>query len=408
MSILFTTSGSNSSRSDTSIAAASPSTVSMWFNLSTTADVVMGEVLFTGGYEILFRTFGGSLLIVTGDGIGGGLAYSGTAISTGTWVHCVIVNTSTQATIYLNGAQVATAAFNIAARGASSNWVAGWSSAASNSTVQDFAIYNAALSADEAVQLYRARNPKRRTNLLAYYPFFVGSRTVDYSGNAKTLTEANTPGDGALQAAAGWGTLSPRILPAAGGAVSIAGTGATVANGSGVVTVDKAVGATGATVANGSGVLALVKAVAGTGATVANGTGTLALSKALAATGATVVDGTGTVLPAGSLAGSGATVANGAGNLSVAKALAAVGATVTNGAGALSANLVVLAGVGSTITNATGILSLSKALAGTGATVTNGFGLLTGGGSGPTGGGAGRGTGYRRRATTNRMRRVIR
>lgn len=53
-------------------------------------------------------------------------------------------------------------------------------------------VWSAALTADEVANERFYHAPQRTTNLLAWYPFDTGPSTADFSGNARTLTEAGT------------------------------------------------------------------------------------------------------------------------------------------------------------------------------------------------------------------------
>ncbi len=93
------------------------------------------------------------------------------------------------------------------------------SSNASDAVAYNYKLYQAVLTQAEIEDERWSILPKRTANLVAWHPFLTGTRTSDYSGNARTLTENGTVTEDSPPPL-GWGGRSTRIVtytPPAGG-----------------------------------------------------------------------------------------------------------------------------------------------------------------------------------------------
>lgn len=189
-------------------------TLAVWFKWdNTSADYEMIEVNLSNG-----QAFGSCIQLVGGDiafhqtnDAGGRISVVGPAYSPGVWTHAALTWDGTTMTGYVNGAAVGTQT-GLGAR------VANWADLQVGPGVgelQDAVFYTVALTPEQIVQLYRARNPGVRTGLRYHLPCFPGAtnRLIDYSGNAFNFTNNGTPvastGD---PPQAGWGSSSMRSL----------------------------------------------------------------------------------------------------------------------------------------------------------------------------------------------------
>lgn len=351
MAVKTTASSDTLSRNDTAIGGTSLRSASIWLRKTSASDNALFEINYGGGtWGTGISTFAGDLHIGDFDNIGGSAEYILSPYVVNQWYHVVYTYDGTNVRIYLDGALVLTTAWNSAGAPAGTNWNFGQS----NVEFQDITIWDATLTADDAAQLYRRRLPARSANLLAYYPLHdVGNRTIDYSGNNRTLTVTNnvTAAAGAPQAV--WGTRPERtaFYEPDSGSTAINGTGTTQTTGTAAVTSSAALVASGTT----------------------QTTGTAAVTKAagLAATGTTQTTGTAAVSSGASAAGSGLTQTTGVAALTAAAAIAAAGTTQTTGTAAVTAAAPVAAG-GSTQCTGTAVVTSSAAIAATGTTQTTG------------------------------------
>ena len=141
------------------------------------------------------------------------------SLTTNTWYHFAQCWDTTTQTSYVNGVQIDS--FAVARSGAS---ISDLTIGSVDGSLQDLVIYDAALSAPEILALYNSRLPKRRTNLVAHYPFFSGvGRVADYSGNGNTLTPEGSPDDGSAEAPVGWGGPAGQAFKASNAGVALIG-----------------------------------------------------------------------------------------------------------------------------------------------------------------------------------------
>lgn len=213
-----TASGDLLSRSDTSLSAASSFSLVGRVRKTASSDNGMVEIFFnSGAWVAAFTTFGDQIFMFLNDGttdFGTNFTYT-----TNTWYHLALTADNTNVRCYLNGALIATVAKSLASLPASTSWDMGQS----NVTIQDVCIYGGAISDADVAILAAVRNPKRRTNLVAFYPFFPGaSRTTDYSGGARTLTTVGSPTDG-TDAPVGWGAPMGRAFKALSATMPLVG-----------------------------------------------------------------------------------------------------------------------------------------------------------------------------------------
>ncbi len=145
-------------------------------------------------FQAFFRDTGGTQTVS---------AYNTTALATGTWYHVVAVKSGKTALIYLNGVQEASSTNNslgtittndgkppvIGTYGTTPGGNFNW-----NGTIDDFRIYNRALSATEVASLYAQTSITKIKNaakgLVAYYPMSegAGTTTADATGQGNTGT----------------------------------------------------------------------------------------------------------------------------------------------------------------------------------------------------------------------------
>lgn len=302
MSVQCTASGDTLSRNDTTIGGTTSRTVSLWWRKTTSSDNAFFEINFGGGtWGVGFSTFAGDAFIGDFNGSGGSADYSFTFV-VGQWYHTVYTYDGTNIRVYLNGALVQNVAWSSVGAPAGTNWNFGQS----NVELQDIAIYNAALSAEEAAQLYAVRRPRRTNNLLAYYPFFAGAnRTIDYTGNGRSLTSAGTPTDGADSAPAGWGGGEPRVTVPLVGLVQLVGSGGIQVAGSATVAVQKDLGGSGGVQSAGAGTITAQRDLVGSGGVVTAGSGTVTAQKDIAGSGGVQSAGSATATVTKALGGSG-------------------------------------------------------------------------------------------------------
>lgn len=308
MSVKTTASGDTLSRNDTTIGGTTSRSFSLWWRKTASSDNALFEINYGGGtWGTYISTFAGDAYIGDYSDVGSA-DYTLSPYVVNTWYHTAYTYDGTNVRVYLNGALVATAAWNSSGAPSGTNWNFGQS----NAELQDICIYDAVLSADEIFRLYAERLPRRTANLLAYYPFWAGAnRTLDYSGQGRTLTEAGTPTDGAGNPPAKYAGTQPRLIRVTATTVNLIGSGATRSAGS----------------AAGSKAVPLV----GAGANKSAGSATGSKAASLAATGTTRSAGAAARSSAHSLVGSGLTRAAGAAAGTKAAAISGSGETVAAG-----------------------------------------------------------------------------
>lgn len=302
MSVQCTASGDTLSRNDTSIGGTTLRSVSLWWRKTTSSDNAFFEINFGGGsWGVGFSTFGGDAFIGDFNNVGGSADYSFTFV-VGTWYHTVYTYDGTNIRVYMNGALVSSPAWSSVGAPAGTNWNFGQS----NVELQDICIYDAVLTAPEAAQLYVSRRPRRTLNLLAYYPFFAGAnRTLDYSGNARTLTSAGTPSDGADSAPAGWGGGEPRTNTPGVSTINLVGSGGIAVAGSATIAVQKDEVGSGGVQSAGSATVTAQKDLVGSGGVATAGSATVSVQRELAGSGGVQSAGSANIAATKALAGSG-------------------------------------------------------------------------------------------------------
>lgn len=129
-----------------------------------------------------------------------------------TWYHLAMTWDGTSTRLYVNGALVATN--TPAATTRTGNW-SNWGAPANfDGAVQDVVTYNAALTVDEIMQLYRARMPLRRTNLVMWLPMLTAPGLDNLSGvGVNAALSGGAPSAGNDLAAVPWGVgISPQAF----------------------------------------------------------------------------------------------------------------------------------------------------------------------------------------------------
>jgi len=133
-------------------------------------------------------------------------------LSLSTWYHLAMTWDGTSNRLYVNGALVNTN--TPAALTRAGNWL-NWAAPSNfQGAMQDVVTYNATLTADEIMQLYRARMPLRRANLVKWEPRFTNPGTDDLSGvGVSSAISGTAPTAGNDLAAIPWGVgISPQAF----------------------------------------------------------------------------------------------------------------------------------------------------------------------------------------------------
>lgn len=302
------------------------------------------------------------------------------AAAINTWHHVALVyNGANSITAYLNGAAVGTD--STPTLGARNNW-SSMQTGPYDGDCSDAVFYNAALTADEILALYRERLPRRRTNLVCHWPHFAGAnRIVDYSGNANNGTEFGVPTDGDNPPAK-WSGNSPQRVYIVSSAITIVPTGTT--NVTGAAAMTKAAG------------------LAPAGTVQTTGAAAVTSGASAASSGSTQVTGAAAMTKAAGLVPAGTTQVTGAAVVTATFPIAATGLTQTTGAAALAG---ALSCAGSTQCTGTAALTATAALVATGVTQVNGAAAFSGGGAGGGRQGA-TGAAFRRQSMTTGRRRI--
>lgn len=255
-------------------------------------------------------------------------------VTTNTWIHVALTWDGTNLLAYANGALIGSNTTGAMA-GTRGNW-GGLQLGPATADIQDGVFYTAALSADEILQLYRQRQPKRRNNLYCHIPCFPGSnRGVDLSGNANNLPASGTPVDSTIvPPSVGWGSGRSRLfLPAA---TVLTADGATQTTGAAAVTAAASIPASGTTQTTGAAAVTASANVPSSGTTQTTGTAAVTASASAASAGTTQVTGVVAMTAAAALAASGITQTTGTATMTKSAALAQAGTTQTTGAATFS------------------------------------------------------------------------
>ena len=184
-------------------------TVSVWFNAANLSNANPRLVanshtdVDAKGFQLMFNSGGASGLFDVGNGTAEGRASWSQQLVAGTWYHYVGVYDGATVSAYLNGVQVATAAF---AGGAIAAGTGPDINIARNPTygddyfigaISDVRIYKRALSAAEIMALYRAVTPPPPSGPAAEWTLtqasVSGATVADASGNGNAGTVVNGP-----------------------------------------------------------------------------------------------------------------------------------------------------------------------------------------------------------------------
>lgn len=205
-------SGSGQSYSTTSTLPTDPFTITCWAYLTNDRNAVSGIWGVAGSTNLaLLTTSSGTVLGVTGS--------SGTvgsySMSTTTWYKLAVVYSSINGTFYHApagsaltsdsgslGTLISPTTFRIGCSSSTSEWLDG--------RIASLKVYNTALTAAQIDQELAQYLPFRTANLTHWHPFVTAS-TVDWSGNARTLSG----GSGATTEAGPpipWGPPRPQIM----------------------------------------------------------------------------------------------------------------------------------------------------------------------------------------------------
>lgn len=175
-----------------------------------------------GGYacEFAFDNGSGSRRLALWNGSTDSTSSATYAVAA--WYHVTLMRTGSNASVYLNGSSVVTQ--NGQWGGLTGNvYIGEWASGGDyfDGRMAALKIWTGNLTQAKIQQEMHSNQPRNYTNLWAWIPTVAtgaGSRNIDYSGNARTPTETNTPTDEDNPPIA-W-TNSPRyvvLVPSAGG-----------------------------------------------------------------------------------------------------------------------------------------------------------------------------------------------
>ena len=141
------------------------------------------------------------------DGYVGGQGQGSATIVEGQWYYVALVRSGGTTYLYVDFEVETSASFDASSRIAATHMrFGGNSDNPSDVELRGWKTFQRALSADEQRAESRADMPLDATALFSVYPFLPGTRDQDYSGNGRTLTETNTPTDGASDPpGVGWG-----------------------------------------------------------------------------------------------------------------------------------------------------------------------------------------------------------
>lgn len=275
-----------------------------------------------------------------------------------TWYHVAMTWDGTSTRLYVNGALVATN--TPAATTRTGNW-SNWGAPGNfDGAVQDVVTYNAALTVDEIMQLYRARMPLRRTNLVMWLPMLTAPGLDNLSGvGVNAALSGGAPGAGNDLAAVPWGVgISPqafRLAPL----LAISASGSQLETGNVTVTLSKSAASSGSQLETGLVTAGLTKDVGlATGSALQTGLvnvtgGSVFLNGA--ASGSQLQTGTVTVTLAKDASASGSQLQTGSVTTTETKQVVASGSQVEGGfvsvtggssGGGGSSNVVVFGGSG--------------------------------------------------------------
>ena len=184
-------------------------TVSVWFNAANLSNANPRLVanshtdVDAKGFQLMFNSGGASGFFDVGNGTAEGHASWSQQLVEGTWYHYVGVYDGATVSAYLNGVQVATAAF---AGGAIAAGTGPDINIARNPTyagdyfigaISDVRIYKRALSAAEILALYQAVTPPPPSGPTAEWTLtqasVSGTTVADASGNGNAGTVINGP-----------------------------------------------------------------------------------------------------------------------------------------------------------------------------------------------------------------------
>lgn len=141
------------------------------------------------------------------DGYVGGQGQGSATIVEGQWYYVALVRSGGTTYLYVDFEVETSASFDASSRIAATHMrFGGNSDNPSDVELRGWKTFQRALSADEQRAESRDDMPLDATALFSVYPFLPGTRDQDYSGNGRTLTETNTPTDGASDPpGVGWG-----------------------------------------------------------------------------------------------------------------------------------------------------------------------------------------------------------
>lgn len=296
-----------------------------------------------------------------------------TGVVINTWYHCVLTWDATTLKAYVNGALIDSVAASQSDTNTFDNFIIG----NFDGSLQDLFVYSVALDANEVMQLYSARLPKRRTNLVTHWPFFAGTnRTIDYTGHGNTLTPAGSPADG-VDAPVGWGLPpGPAFKPFATG-ISLAGssTAASSATGAMNLVIPQSGDATSAIAATAT--ISIAEAVSGSSAATTSASATINVDKGGAGSAIASTAATATMIQTVSPTPEAFNITSATGSLSIARALSGSSAMTTSADGSISVQL----GMSDTavaVTSATAAMTLEMQLgAGSSAATTSATAAIT-------------------------------
>jgi hypothetical protein len=354
-------------------------TLAVWFKLdNVTGAHEMVEINATGGGNGSFD----SAIIMNGASVEYSQRSSanqmnflgGTAVTANVWHHAALTYDGTTLRGYLDG--VANGTSTTVLTGTRGNW-ANVQMGPTLGELQDGVFYDAALTPEEILQLYRDRLPARRSGLVIHLPAFPGAtnRLLDYSGNAYNFANSGTPVDATTWPQVPWGDDGGQVILLPDGDLPIDAAGSTQTTGSAALTASAGLVPSGLTQTTGAATMTSAAALAASGLTQTTGSAAMTAAASLVPSGLTRTTGAASF---GSVTfpvvASGNTQTTGSATLTAAAPLVAAGLTQTTGSAAMTAAAAIVA---SGLTQTTGIATLGGSTPATGLTQTTGAAAMT-------------------------------
>lgn len=171
-------------------------TVAFWFRYDTYANGTVWQWHININNIEYVQILTNKLTLTSRNASSSGSSTGTTAINQGSWYHIAIVRESTTLLRgYVNAASDVTNAENVATRTTPPTPDIFPYAGSAAYRAGHLKVWTAALTAAEVANEMQAIRPLRQTDLWAWYPQLAGDRTLDWSGNGRTLTENGTISD---------------------------------------------------------------------------------------------------------------------------------------------------------------------------------------------------------------------